>query len=225
MMSRKLALLIAVVAFPVTGMSADSNDGWTVLFDGQSTEKWQDYKGGPVGKAWKIEDGALTMTEKGGGNVATKETYSDFDFRFEWKISPGGNSGIIFLSRAGDGAPYMSGPEYQILDDSKHRDGGNPKTSAGSLYALIAAKGKTLNPVGEWNSGRIVKNGSNLQHWVNGKKVVETTIGDASWDKMVEGSKFKKWPQFGKTTKGHLVLQDHNDQVWYRNLKIKDLSK
>lgn len=225
MILRKLAILIAAIAFSFSPISADSKDGWTVLFDGQSTDQWQDYKGGPVGEAWKIEDGALTMTAKGGGNVATKQTYSDFDFRFEWKISPGGNSGVIFLSRPGDGAPYMSGPEYQILDDSKHKDGGNLKTSAGSLYALIAPKGKTLNPVGEWNSGRIVKNGANLQHWVNGKKVVETTIGDANWDKMVANSKFKKWSQFGKTAKGHLVLQDHNDRVWYRNLKIKDLSQ
>lgn len=225
MMSRKLTILIAAIALPLSSISADDHDGWTVLFDGKSTGMWQDYKGGPVGEAWKIEDGSLTMSSKGGGNVATKATYSDFDFRFEWKISKGGNSGIIFLSRAGDGAPYMSGPEYQILDDAKHKDGRNPKTSAGSLYALIAAEGKQLKPVGEWNSGRIVKNGANLQHWVNGKKVVETTIGDAAWDKMVADSKFKKWSQFGKTTKGHLVLQDHNDQVWYRNLKIKDLSK
>lgn len=220
-----LSVLLLSVMLPLANASDDSTEGWTILFDGKNTDQWQDYKGGPVGKAWKIEDGTLTMAEKGGGNVATKEMYSDFDFRFEWKISPGGNSGIIFLSRKGDGAPYMSGPEYQILDDSKHRDGGNPKTSAGSLYALIAAQGKTLKPVGDWNTGRIVKDGDNLQHWVNGKKVVETTIGDDKWNAMVAGSKFKNWEQFGKTKKGHIVLQDHNDQVWYRNLKIKDLSK
>lgn len=225
MISRKLTILFMVVAMPVTSIFAGGEEGWTVLFDGTSTDQWQDYKGGPIGKGWTIEDGALTLSGKPGGDVTTKQTYSDFDFRFEWKISRRGNSGIIFLSRAGDPASYMSGPEFQILDDAKMKNAEKSKTSTGALYALVAAEGKQLNPAGEWNSGRIVKDGKNLQHWVNGKKVVETTIGDAAWDKMVANSKFKQWPQFGKTTKGHLILQDHGKQVWYRNIKIKDLSK
>ncbi len=221
----KLQLTRTALAFLLTGTAVLADDAeWTVLFDGTSTDHWQSYNGGPVKEAWAIEDSALVLTKGGGGDICTKETYGNFEFTFEWKVSEGGNSGIIYLSRAGDGAPYMSGPEYQILDDSKHADGRNPKTSAGSLYALIAAEGKELKPVGDWNTGRIVKRGQHLEHWVNGKKVVETTIQSNEWNKLVADSKFSAWEQFGKTDKGHICLQDHGDKVWYRNLKIREVS-
>ena len=224
MQLRYLSAGLTLAAFLTAPVSADDGK-WTVLFDGKNTDQWQDYKGGPVKDAWAVQDGSLTLTKGGGGNIATKKQYSDFEFAFEWKVSPGGNSGIIYLSRPGDNAPYMSGPEYQILDDDKHRDGKNPKTSAGALYALIAADGKKLNDVGEWNTGRIVKRGKHLEHWVNGKKVVETTLHTDKWNKMVAESKFSKWSQFGKSAKGHIVLQDHGDQIWYRNMKIRELSE
>ena len=130
---------------------------------------------------------------------------------------------MMFRVRKGDNAPYMSGPEYQLLDDTGHRDGKNENTSSGSLYAMIAPQGKKLNGVGEWNSARIKLHNDRLEHWVNGVKVVETTMGDKDWDEMVAASKFKKWPQFGKSATGHICLQDHGDKVWFRNLRIRDL--
>jgi len=220
----RFSLLGTTLACLLSASAVQADDGeWQVLFDGESIDSWQDYKGGPVRDGWIVEDGALVLPKGGGGDICTKDTYGNFEFSFEWKISEGGNSGIIYLSRAGDGAPYMSGPEYQILDDSKHADGRNPKTSAGALYALIAADGKELKPVGEWNTGRIVKRGEHLEHWVNGRKVVDTTMHTDDWNQMVADSKFNAWEQFGKTDKGHICLQDHGNKVWYRDLKIREL--
>lgn len=194
-----------------------------VLFDGKSLDAWRGYKNEAIGAAWVVEDGALHLSKGGGGDIISKAEFEDFELELEWKVAPGANSGVMYRVRLGDGAPYFSGPEYQILDDAKHADGKNPKTSAGSLYALVAADGKELKPVGEWNTTKIVIKGNQLEHWLNGKKVVDIEIGGESWNKLVEGSKFKSWTQFGKSPKGHICLQDHGDKVWYRNIRVTKL--
>ena len=221
----------AVLALPdacrigLTGASMGSSDdeGFVSLFDGKSLEGWQRYNGSKPGAQWVVEDGVLHLKGGGGGDLATVEQYDDFILELEWKVGPGSNSGIIYRSRPGDPAPYMSGPEYQILDDSRHNDGRNPKTSAGSFYALVAPEGKRLKPVGEWNTARLVVQGTKVEHWVNGQKVVELDMGSDEFKSMVAKSKFNAWPQFAQSSKGHIVLQDHGDPVWYRNIRIKPL--
>ena len=200
------------------------NAGWVSLLDDNFSDHWHTYTGGPVRAGWNFENGELTLRKKGAGDIATKKAYSDFELEFEWKISKGGNSGIIYLSRLGDRVSYMSGPEYQILDDVGHLNGKVAKTSAGSLYALIAPQDKTLKPVGEWNTGRIVRNGDHLEHWLNGRRIVEITMHDARWNHLVSDSTFKKWKQFAKSARGHIVLQDHGDQVSFRNMRVKEPS-
>jgi hypothetical protein len=196
---------------------------WQTLFDGQSLAGWKSYKSDKIGDAWSVVDGTLHLSQGGGGDIMTEQTYTDFELKFEWKISEGGNSGVMYRVRPDDKAPYMSGPEYQVLDDSRHRDGKNPDTSAGALYAMIAPKGKQLNPPGEWNTATIKLHNGQLEHWLNGIKVVETTVGNAQWDKLVQESKFRQWPQFGRSMSGHICLQDHGDKVWFRNIRIREL--
>ena len=159
----------------------------------------------------------------GGGDIATVKEYGNFELKFEWKVEAGSNSGIMYRVSLGDRAPYFSGPEYQVLDDAKHRDGKNPTTSAGSLYALYAPEGKKLLKVGEWNTGKIILSGSKVQHFVNGKKVVDVDMSTDAWKEKVAKSKFAKWTKFGKNSSGHIVLQDHGDKVWYRNIQVKVL--
>jgi len=216
--ARILTLTLCVLMSSIT-----SAGDWISLFDGKSLEGWKPYKLDAIGSSWVVDDGTLHLSEKGGGDIITAQQFGDFELQFEWKISEGGNSGVMYCVRPGDKAPYMSGPEYQILDDSRHRDGKNESTSSAALYAMIPPEGKNLNKVGEWNTARIRLQDQNLQHWLNGSKVVETTLGDENWDQMVANSKFRQWPQFGKSPAGHICLQDHGDKVWFRNIRIREL--
>lgn len=154
----------------------------------------------------------------------TKDQFGDFELRFEWKVSPGANSGVMYRVSETEPASYMTGPEYQVLDNAKHPDGRRAETSAASLYALYPAVGAAAKPVGEYNEARIVVRGKHLEHWLNGKKVVETEINGEDWNKRIGSSKFKGWKKFGQNAEGHIVLQDHGDRVWYRNIRVKKLS-
>ncbi len=201
---------------------------WEVLFDGISTASWRAYRGKDFpAKGWKVEDGALrVMAKGGGGDLVTREQYGDFELAFEWKVSPGANSGVMYRVREDRGAPYETGPEYQVLDDAKHADGRNPKTSASALYALVAANAKKqLKPVGEWNEGRIVVKGSKVEHWLNGAQVVAIDVDGPEAKELISKSKFKDWPGFARQPSGHICLQDHGDDAWFRNLRIRRLTQ
>lgn len=203
--------------------TAEEKGGWISLFDGKSLKGWRKYNGKEPGRAWVAEDGVLHLKQRGGGTIISEQQFGDFELQLEWKVAKGSNSGIMYRVREGDRAPYFSGPEYQILDDANHRDGKNPKTSAGSLYALVAPEGKELKPVGEWNTCRIVLKGSHLEHWLNGKKVVEIEMHSPKWESLVKASKFAKWKPFGTVKKGHIAIQDHGDPVWFRSIRIRAL--
>jgi hypothetical protein len=153
------------------------------------------------------------------------EEFGPFELSLEWKIAPNGNSGIIYLVNEVDGAEntYNTGPEMQVLDNDGHPDGKLRSHRAGALYDLQEPQQDAVKPVGEWNEARIVYTGSKIEHWLNGVKMAETSYGDDAWKQTVAGSKFKQWPMFGTFAKGHIALQDHGDQVWYRNIKIKPL--
>ncbi|MBI1361123.1 MAG: DUF1080 domain-containing protein [Alphaproteobacteria bacterium] len=204
--------------------SAEKAAGWQELFDGKTLDGWRLYHADAAGAPWSVEDGAITVSGTG-PDLITKDEYGDFELSVDWKISPAGNSGIIYLVKDVLEAPqtYNTGPEMQVLDDARHPDGKLPSHRAGALYDLVAPSIPAARPVGEWNTARIRVKDGHITHWLNGTKVVESPYGDDAWRKMVAGSKFKDMPLFGKASSGHIALQDHGDQVWYRNIKIRKL--
>ncbi|MCE9545061.1 MAG: DUF1080 domain-containing protein [Planctomycetia bacterium] len=201
---------------------AADDAGFVPLLDGKTTHGWRGYKQKTAPAGWVVADGVLTRKGRG-GDLMTDEKYGDFDLRLEWKVTPGANSGIMYRVQETAPASYMTGAEYQVLDNTKHHDGKNPLTSAGSLYALYAPKDAEVKPVGEWNTTRIVAKGNHIEHWLNGKKVVEVELWGDDWNKRLAASKFNAWKGFAKSPEGHIVLQDHGDQVSYRNIRIKKL--
>lgn len=199
--------------------------GSTALFSGKDTSAWKGYReeSFPTNN-WIIDNGALKTVPGKPRDLITREQYKDFDLSFEWKVSPGGNSGVMYNVQETGNAAWHTGPEYQVLDDAKHPDGRSPKTSAGSLYALIPPKGPTtLKPVGDWNHSRIVSKNGNVEHWLNGAKVVEYGWNDPALRAEVKKSKFNEMPTFMSHEQGHIVFQHHGEEVWYRNIRVKRL--
>lgn len=217
--------MLAPLLFSFAALCAEPGDGWTVLFDGSSTAAWRGFKQAEFPKkGWVIEEGALhKVAGGGGGDIATREQYRDFELELEWKVSEGANSGIMYRSTEDLATPWQSGIEYQILDDAKHPDGRDPKTSAASFYALIAGADRKLAPVGSWNQTRIVARGPLIEHWLNGAKVCSADLASEGWAKLVAASKFKGYETFGKAHHGHIVLQDHGDDVWFRSIRVRRL--
>jgi len=198
--------------------------GWRLLFDGQTTNGWHGYGKDHFPAGWVVQNGCLVRVGPG-GDIVTDEEFDNFELELEWRISAGGNSGIFF--RVGEGPPYRwvweTGPEMQVLDNAEHPDGQNPLTSAGSNYALHAPLRDVTQPLGFFNQVRIVADGPHIEHWLNGVKIVEYEIGSPRWERLVADSKFAKMPHYGRLTKGRIALQDHGDQVWYRNIKVRRL--
>ncbi len=215
---------------------AVEDGGWVTLFDGSSTDGWRKYDSTAFPSAgWVIEDNALKCVGSGegeaggkGGDIIYDKKYKDFDLTLEWKISKGGNSGILYLAKEIPGEPiWKSAPEYQILDNERHPDaklGKDGNRQAGSLYDLIPAKPQNAKPAGEWNTAEIMVYQGTVVHSMNGEVVVEYHIGTPDFEQMIANSKFKDFPEFGKYRAGYIGLQDHGNDVWYRNIKIKDLS-
>ena len=225
--------------------SAPAKDGapaWRLIFDGETFDGWRGVgrAGIPEGH-WIIEDGAIRKVKSSnvplaadgqpmqGGDLMTEETFGDFELSFEWRVSPAGNSGVKYnvseeFSTAHDPPHAALGFEYQVLDDSGHPDAEDPTHRAGALYDLIAAnERKVLQPVGAWNSARIVFVGNRGQHWLNGRKVVEYELGTAEFDSLYADSKYAPIDGFADRRKGHIVLQDHTDDVWFRDLRIREI--
>lgn len=198
--------------------------GFRLLFDGKTTNGWRGFKQQAAPAGWQAVDGALTRAGTG-GDIMTADKFGSFELQLEWKIAPGGNSGIMFHVSEDAEETYYTGPEFQILDNGAHKDGKDPLTSAGACYALYAPSKDVTRPPGTWNSVRLVVNGRRVQHWLNGTKVVEYDMASADWKQKVAASKFKEWPQFGTFPEGHIVLQDHGDRVAYRNIKIRTLGR
>jgi hypothetical protein len=197
--------------------------GFKLLFDGKTLDGWRGWKKDKPTEAWKVVDGVLTLAGKG-GDILTVEQYADFELKIDWRVAPGGNSGIMYRVTETEGAPYMTGPEYQVLDNAKHGDGKNPKTSTASIYAVYAPAKDVSKPAGEWNSTRIVAKGKKIEHWLNGEKVAEAEIGSEDWAKRVADSKWKTAKKYAQEPKGHIDLQDHGDKVEYKNIKIRVLA-
>jgi len=221
-------VLFSLTSFPIAVRGAEAkakSDKWEVLFNGKSVDKWRGFKMKSFpDQSWKVEAGVLkTIRGEHGTDIITKEKYDNFELELEWKVTPGANSGIMYHVSEDFDAPYETGPEMQVLDDHKHPDAKDPKTSAGSLYALIAPKNTRLKPVGEWNKVRLVVQGSHAEHWLNGVKVVEYELGSDPLNRLIVQSKFKDMPRFAKEKTGYLDLQHHGDEVWYRKIRVRRL--
>ncbi len=203
---------------------AEQAAGWKLLFDGSTTSGWRGFKQSAMpATGWEVSDGALVCTA-GGGDIITEETFSDFELSLEWKVEPGGNSGVFFRVSEDDDAVWATGPEMQILDNERHRDGEDPLTSAGANYGLHAPEADYSYPAGTYNQSRIIVRGDHVEHWLNGMKLFEYEIGSEDWLKRVAQSKFKDMPNYARNASGHMALQDHGDRVWFRNIKIRPLS-
>jgi hypothetical protein len=204
---------------------AEKKAGWKLLFDGKTTSGWRAFgKATDVPTGWIVENGSLT-TPGGKGDLVSANQYENFELDFQWKIAPKGNSGLMFrvVDDGTHARTYETGPEFQLIDDENYPMELKEVQKTAANYDLQPASKKTGKPAGEWNHSRlIVKNGL-VQHWLNGTKVVEYQIGSEAWKKQVQGSKFASMPGYAKAAKGHIALQDHGDQVWFRTLKIKDL--
>jgi hypothetical protein len=227
---------------PNTLTEAERQAGWTLLFDGTNLDGWRGLGRDTVPTAhWVVEDGAIKKLASGdvpvaadgqpigGGDLMTHRAFSDFEFSFEWRVSPGANSGIKYnvsepLSTSNPPRHAALGFEYQVLDDDLHPDAQNRTHRAADLYNLIESNDrKALRPVGEWNEARIVFIGNHGEHWLNGEKVLEYQIDSPRMDSLFAQSKWNDIPEFiERRERGHIVLQDHNDAVWFRSLKIRD---
>lgn len=197
-------------------------EGWELLFDGRTTRGWRGFRKQGMPEGWQVVRGALVRVAPA-GDVISEQQFEDFELRFQWRISLGGNSGVFYHVSEDEPYVWRTGPEYQILDNRLHPDGRNPRTSAAACYALYAPLRDVTRPVGLWNDARIVVRGHHVEHWLNGVKVVEYEIGSPDFRQRVAGSKFASMPKFAAYRRGHIALQDHGDVVGYRNIKIRRL--
>ena len=223
-----LGTVLIFLATPLTAQehnrltAAERAAGWQLLFDGNSLEGWRGYNSEFMPTGWSVENGMLTRTGPG-GDIITEQQFGDFELYLEWLVGPGGNSGVLVRAVEGQEEVYHGAPEMQILDDAGHPDGRSPLTSAGSNYGLHGAPRGIVKSAGEWNSSRIVVVNNQVEHWLNGDKVVEYELGSADWLRRVANSKFAQWPEYGRASRGHIGIQDHGDRVSFRNLKVREI--
>ena len=229
-------ILIVLLFFTI---SCEKNESeWIDLFDGKSTDGWRAYNGKEIPQKWAAVDGELTFDTdlkleedwKGGGDIIYyKEEFEYFELYLEWKLPKGGNSGVFYNVQEGFQAPYAISPEYQLLDDIGWEEINNAKLEewqkAGANYAMHEAdlSKKQLNPAGEWNSSKILYTEKKVQHWLNGKLLLEFVPYSKEWYLKRDSGKWDDYPDYGKFKKGYIALQDHDSPIWFRNIKIRKL--
>jgi hypothetical protein len=242
-MKTTMMICLAMV-FTMSGFGQEKNnvlskkekkEGWALMFDGKTTEGWRGYnKEAFPEKGWLVEEGTLHVIGSsrgeagGGGDLLYDKKFRNFELSLEWKVSEGGNSGIFYLAQEIPGEPvWKSAPEMQILDNEKHPDaklGVDGNRAAGSLYDLIPGDMKAVKPAGQWNQVKVLVYKGTVVHYVNGKQVLEYHLWTEDWKKLVLNSKFKEYEWFLNTAEeGYIVLQDHGDDVWFRNIKIREM--
>ncbi|RAJ99742.1 uncharacterized protein DUF1080 [Larkinella arboricola] len=220
--------LITLLLFITIWTTEKTPSDWIWLFNGTTTDQWVSAKSDQFPKeGWAVENKVL-ITNKGGkrgGDLLSRRKFANFDLRFEFKLTPGANTGLkYFVKKYPDGA--LLGCEYQLIDDMGNKDiaaDKDDKRRTAGLYELFAPSQRKLKPIGQWNEGRIVVNGTHVEHWLNGTKVLEYERGDARFMAAKAQSKFKAVDDFGTIKEGHLLLQDHGDEAAFRNIRIRAL--
>ena len=214
---------------PKAADGAKANGAWTPLFDGKSLAGWRGYKKENASETrWKVENGTLTLPPndgkdtRGARDIISAGTYDNFDLRWEWKAAQGANSGVKYFVL--EDQPSAIGHEYQLIDDERHPDAKiGPHRQTAALYDVFPAADRPIKPAGEWNTSEVRVHGMHVEHWLNGKKVLEYELNSPKLKEAIAKSKFKDIARFGTPVKGHILLQDHGDQVWFRNIKIRRL--
>ena len=203
----------------------ERSDGFVPLFNGKNLKGWHSYLRDNANEMWQVDSGSIMLKAGGGGDLTTNREFTNYIFRFEWKISAGGNSGIIYKVNESPQykATYLSGIEYQVLDNEKHKDGALRTHRASSAYDLLAPTDSANPQPNQWHQGEIIVNGTKISHSLDGKKVVEFDLTSNDFLEKLAKSKFAKWQGFAKSPTGRIALQDHGDRVWYRNLRIKKI--
>ncbi|GAA0673203.1 3-keto-disaccharide hydrolase [Rheinheimera tangshanensis] len=229
--NKTLAVLALLSVLSQPAFAADNQltaeeqaDGWQLLFNGKDMSQWRSFKQPTVNEKWQIEDGAITLTAGGGGDLISKESYKNFELTLDWKIAEVGNSGILILADEKGKYIYSHAPEIQILDNERHPDNKLDTHLSGSLYDMIASPVASHKKAGEWNSTKIRLENSALTIWQNNVQTAKVTIGSTDWNSLIAKSKFASWPGFAAAKEGHIGLQDHGDKVWFKNIKIKELN-
>ena len=240
-MKRTLLILFAFAACIVSVYAEDNTltgdekaAGWRLLFDGKTLKGWRNFHGKTPGAEWAVVKGALSLQREAKpgdpgklmGGLITEEEFNSFELSIDWRISPGANSGIFYrVSEAGK-QPNETGIEYQVLDNQQHPDAKRgPERQAGACYALYRPAKDVTRPVGEWNRARIIVRGRHVEHWLNDTKLLEYELGSEDWERHVANSKFKAIPTYGRSPKGHILLQDHGHHAEFRNIKLRPLTQ
>jgi hypothetical protein len=220
----------AAAAAPNTLTAAEQKDGWTLLFDGKSLKGWRGYKKTDASETrWKVDDGFLSLPPAEGNDthgardIISDGTYEQFDLTWEWRIAQGGNSGVKYFIL--EDLKDAIGHEYQLIDDERHPDAKiGPKRQTAAFYDVLAASNRPMKPAGELNTSRVTVNGKTVEHFLNGTRVLQYELDSPALKAAIAESKFKDVARFGKPQNGHILLQDHGNQVWFRNIKIKRLA-
>lgn len=224
---------------------AEVAEGWELMFDGAEIKNWRNYGTETIGGAWKVDDSSLHLDAsnkedwqvQGGGDIlfvnneGVAREFTDFHFKVDWRIAEKGNSGIMYLVHEEPETypyPWMTGLEMQVLDNGTDSTEGHPDASihkhrAGDLYDINACAEEVVHLAGEWNTAEVIVKDGHLQHILNGTVVVDRQLFDEQWTADVAASKFHEFPGYGTFQTGGIALQDHGDNVWYRNIKIKSL--
>jgi len=216
-----VAAVMTWLAATAAGWAAEA-DGWKTLFDGRTLAGWRSLASDEPGAGWKVRDGAIELDGKA-GDLVSAEAFGDFELSFEWRVSEAANSGVIYRVGLGEKNTFLTGPEYQILDNVKGEDNKPASHTAAGLYDLVAPPKDHTRPVGEWNDGRIRVRGWHIEHWVNGEKTVDVDLASPEGKALIERSKFKGWAKFATLARGHIALQDHGHPVWFRAIRVRAL--
>ncbi len=224
-------ILLPLLCAPIYVFSQDNHlsetekqAGWSLLFNGKDMSQWRSFKQDSVNKQWQVKDGSMVLTQKGGGDLISKECYKNFDLMLEWNISLAGNSGVFVMADETGDYIYSHAPEIQIIDNERHPDTQVASHLSGSLYDLIASPADAHKPAGQWNQVRIKLLDNHLSVWQNNVLTTDILINSDEWKQLVQKSKFKNWKNFATNDSCQIGLQDHDgDEVAFKNIKIKVL--
>ncbi|MDY0099785.1 MAG: DUF1080 domain-containing protein [Bacteroidales bacterium] len=208
----------------------EAEEGWKLLFDGKTMNGWRDFNREGITATWEVDRGALSGQGLGSdstGYIVTKDQYENFILSFDWKIAEGGNSGVLYhvLERPGYNVPYISGPEYQVIDDLGFPDKLEEWQKVGADYAMYVPERKIVKKAGQWNNSKIVFDNGHVEHWLNGEKIIEFEAWSDDWFARKSSGKWENAPEYGLARKGYICLQDHGSRSWFKNIKLKELPR